>query len=137
MAKTKIRISPYKDERVQLFLEIEGISKEKLIEVDNSYIFEVKNVSKSGNELLFTIFFNKRFFTKKLVKEGNPRITMVPANKFLTIQITTDFHETEIRKSGSHFIIEKEVAGDMPLTIKFNVTEEYYLKKIAEKKENE
>ncbi|MEC1721776.1 hypothetical protein [Schinkia azotoformans] len=137
MAKTKIRISPHKGDRVQLFLEIEGISKEKLIEVDNSYLLEVKNASKSGNELLFTIFFNKRFFTKKLVKEGNPRITMVPANKLLTIQITTDFHESEIGKSGSRLLIEKEVAGEMPLTIKFNVTEKYYQKKIAEKKEYE
>lgn len=136
MAKTKIRISPYKEERVQLFLEIEGISKDNLIEVDNSYLFEVKNVSKSGNELLFTIFFNKRFFTKKMVKEGNPRLTMLPSNKLLTIQITTDCHESEVRKSDSHYIIEKEVAGEVPLTIKFNVTEEYYQKKIIEKKES-
>lgn len=136
LAKTKIRISPYKDDRVQLFLEIEGISKDNLIEVDNSYLFEVKNVSKSGNELLFTIFFNKRFFTKKMVKEGNPRLTMLPSNKLLTIQITTDCHESEVRKSDSHYIIEKEVAGEVPLTIKFNVTEEYYHKKISEKKES-
>lgn len=136
MAKTKIRISPYKEDRVQLFLEIEGISKDDLIEVDNSYLFEVKNISKSGNELLFTIFFNKRLFTKKMVKEGNPRITMLPTNKLLTLQITTDFNESEIRKSDSHFNIEKEVAGEIPLTIKFNVTEQYYQKKIVEKKEN-
>ena len=135
MAKTKIRISPYKEERLQLFLEIEGISKDNLIEVDNSYLYEVKNVSKSGNELLFTIFFNKRFFTKKMIKEGNPRVTMLPANKMLTIQITTDCNESEVRKSGSHYIIEKEVAGEVPLTIKFSVTEEYYQKKIADKKE--
>lgn len=136
MAKTKIRISPYKEDRVQLFLEIEGISKDDLIEVDNSYLFEVKNISKSGNELLFTIFFNKRLFTKKMVKEGNPRITMLPTNKLLTLQITTDFNESEIRKSDSRFNIEKEVAGEIPLTIKFNVTEQYYQKKIVEKKEN-
>jgi len=136
LAKTKIRISPYKDDRVQLFLEIEGISKDNLIEVDNSYLFEVKNVSKSGNELLFTIFFNKRFFTKKMVKEGNPRLTMLPSNKLLTIQITTDCSESEVRKSDSHYIIEKEVAGEVPLTIKFNVTEEYYQKKISEKKDS-
>lgn len=136
MAKTKIRISPYKEDRVQLFLEIEGISNDDLIEVDNSYLFEVKNISKSGNELLFTIFFNKRLFTKKMVKEGNPRITMLPTNKLLTLQITTDFNESEIRKSDSRFNIEKEVAGEIPLTIKFNVTEQYYQKKIVEKKEN-
>ncbi len=136
LAKTKIRISPYKDDRVQLFLEIEGISKDNLIEVDNSYLFEVKNVSKSGNELLFTIFFNKRFFTKKIIKEGNPRITMLPSNKLLTIQIMTDCNESEVRKSDSHYIIEKEVAGEVPLTIKFNVTEEYYQKKISEKKDS-
>jgi hypothetical protein len=135
LPKTKIRISPNKDERVQLFLEIEGISKDNLIEVDNSYLFEVKNVSKSGNELLFTIFFNKRYFTKKMIKEGNPSITMLPVNKLLTMQITTHFSESEIRKSESHFIFEKEVAGEMSLTIKFNVTEQYYQKKIVEKKE--
>lgn len=134
MTKTKIRISPMQENSVQLLLEIEGISKSDVIEVDNSYLFEVKKVSKSGNELLFTIFFHKRFFTKKVAKEGNPKIAMFSANKLLTIQITSIFNESEIRQNGTYYCFEKELAGDITFTIKFNVNEEYFRRKVLENK---
>ncbi|WP_458413386.1 hypothetical protein ACNQFZ_00365 [Schinkia sp. CFF1] len=138
MTKTKIRISPLMDDRVQLQLEIEGISKEDLIEVDNSYLLEVKKAAKSGNELQFTIFFNKRFFTKKVVKAGNPSINMVSTNKLLSIHITSDLSQSEIRHSdGGQYCIETEVAGDISFSVKFNVTEEYFRKKILEKDKKE
>lgn len=137
MTKTKIRISPLVDDRVQLNLEIEGISKEDLIEVDNSYLFEVKKTSKSGNELQFTIFFNKRFFNKKVAKAGNPSLNMASTNKLLSITIMSDFNQSDIINSGPHYCIETEVAGEISFSIKFKVTEEYFRKKILEQDINE
>ncbi|WP_102348472.1 hypothetical protein [Bacillus sp. Marseille-P3661] len=137
MAKTKIRISPSKEDKVELTLDIEGLSKENLVEVADAYFFEDKKVSKSGNELYYTIFFNKRFFNKKVIKNGNPSITMYSSNKLLTINIKAEFSVTDIRQNESNYIFEKEVAGDVSFTVKFTVSENYYREKITEKRENQ
>lgn len=135
MAKTKIRIIPLKDYRVQLVLEVNDITKEDVKEVADSYLFELKKTSKSGNSLSFSIVFENKYFYRNAAKGGNPSIILTSANKKLSLKITNIFKESEIRRLGSLYAMEVQAIGENPFTIKFEVGYSYFREKILVKRE--
>lgn len=135
MSKTKIRISPVKDYKVQFVLEVSEISKSELTEVVDSYLFEFKKISKSGNQLSFSMFFDKKYFNRSIVKEGNPYILVFSSNQLLTIKITSIIAESEIKDKGMRYSLEKESTGDITFSSKFDATYSYFQKNILLKRE--
>lgn len=131
MSSTKINISPVENTYIRLILAIENMDKEKLVDLGDSYLLKVNKKNKSGNELHFSILFNKKLINK-VARSTNPTVNITKNKNLISLEITIMLDLTEPIKEENFFWIKKEFASTPAFEISYKMNEEYFDKKILQ-----
>jgi hypothetical protein len=131
MSSTKINISPVENTYIRLILAIENMDKEKLVDLGDSYLLKVNKKNKSGNELHFSMLFNKKLINK-VARSTNPTVNITKNKNLISLEITIMLDLTEPIKEENFFWIKKEYASTPAFEISYKMNEEYFDKKILQ-----
>jgi len=131
MSATKINVTPVENKYIRLILSIENMDKEKIEDLGDSFLVQINKKSKSGNELYFSIFFNKKLMNKP-VKSSNPSVSITKNKNFISLEATLMLELTEIQKAGEFYLINKEYATTPAFEISYKMNQTYYDKKIGQ-----
>ncbi|MFP3721861.1 hypothetical protein SFC57_05190 [Niallia circulans] len=131
MSSTKINISPVENTYIRLILAIENMDKEKLVDLGDSYLLKVNKKNKSGNELHFSMLFNKKLINKG-ARSTNPTVNITKNKNLISLEITIMLDLTEPIKEENFFWIKKEFASTPAFEISYKMNEEYFDKKILQ-----
>ena len=131
MSSTKINISPVENTYIRLILAIENMDKEKLVDLGDSYLLKVNKKNKSGNELHFSMLFNKKLINK-VARSTNPTVNITKNKNLISLEITIMLDLTEPIKEENFFWIKKEFASTPAFEISYKMNEEYFDKKILQ-----
>ncbi|AYV66596.1 MULTISPECIES: hypothetical protein [Niallia] len=131
MSSTKINISPVENTYIRLILAIENMDKEKLVDLGDSYLLKVNKKNKSGNELHFSMLFNKKLINK-VARSTNPTVNITKNKHLISLEITIMLDLTEPIKEENFFWIKKEFASTPAFEISYKMNEEYFDKKILQ-----
>lgn len=108
MSSTKINISPVENTYIRLILAIENMDKEKLVDLGDSYLLKVNKKNKSGNELHFSMLFNKKLINK-VARSTNPTVNITKNKHLISLEITIMLDLTEPIKEENFFWIKKNL----------------------------
>jgi len=131
MSTTKINISPVEGTYIRLILAIENMDKEKLVDLGDSYLLKLNKKNKSGNELYFSMLFNKKLINK-VGRSTNPTVTITKNKNLISLEITIMLDLTEPIKEENYYFIKREFATTPAFEISYKMNEEYYDKKILQ-----
>ncbi|WP_445506190.1 hypothetical protein [Niallia sp. 03190] len=131
MSATKITISPVENMYIKLVLSIQDMDKDKLEDLGDSFLLKMNKKSKSGNELNFSIFFNKKLINKP-VRTSNPTISITKNKHLVSLEVTIMLELNEVSKEESFYWIKKEYATTPPFEISYKMNPSYYDKKIGQ-----
>ncbi|PKG23776.1 hypothetical protein [Niallia nealsonii] len=136
MSTTKINITPVENKYIRLILSLENMDKEKLEDLGDSFLVKINKKSKSGNELYFSIFFNKKLMNKP-VKSSNPSVSITKNKNLIALEVTMMLELTEIQKAGEFYLVNKEYATTPAFEFSYKMNQAYYDKKIGQYLESE
>jgi len=139
MSSTKINISPVEDTYIKLILSLEDMDREKLVDLGDSYLLKLNKKNKSGNELYFSILFNKKLMNK-VARTTNPIVNITRNKNLISLEVIIMLELSEAIQKENYYWIEKEFATSPSFEISYKMNEEYYHKKITQQlalKENE
>ncbi|MED5099678.1 hypothetical protein P9858_06035 [Niallia circulans] len=107
------------------------MDKEKLVDLGDSYLLKVNKKNKSGNELHFSMLFNKKLINK-VARSTNPTVNITKNKNLISLEITIMLDLTEPIKEENFFWIKKEFASTPAFEISYKMNEEYFDKKILQ-----
>ncbi|WP_445490937.1 hypothetical protein [Niallia sp. 03133] len=131
MSTTKINISPVENKYIKLILSIQEMDKNKLEDLGDSFLLKINKKSKSGNELNFSIFFNKKLLNKP-VRTSNPIVSLTKNKNLVTMEISLMLELNELKQEEDFYWIKKEYATTPPFELSYKMNAAYYEKKIGQ-----
>jgi len=131
MSSTKINIAPVENTYIRLILAIENMDKEKLVDLGDSYLLKLNKKNKSGNELHFSMLFNKKLMNK-VARSTNPTVNITKNKNLISLEITIMLDLTEPTKEDNYYWIKKEFATTPAFEISYKMNEEYFDKKVLQ-----
>ena len=131
MSSTKINISLVEDTYIKLILSLEDMDREKLVDLGDSYLLKLNKKNKSGNELYFSILFNKKLMNK-VARTTNPIVNITRNKNLISLEITIMLELNEAIQEENGYWIRKEFATSPSFEISYKMNEEYYHKKITQ-----
>ncbi|MED3794731.1 hypothetical protein P4571_20065 [Niallia alba] len=131
MSATKINIAPVENTYIRLILAIENMDKEKLVDLGDSYLLKLNKKNKSGNELHFSMLFNKKLMNK-VARSTNPTVNITKNKNLISLEITIMLDLTEPTKEDNYYWIKKEFATTPAFEISYKMNEEYFDKKVLQ-----
>ncbi|MFT8322831.1 MAG: hypothetical protein ABF649_18325 [Bacillus sp. (in: firmicutes)] len=131
MSATKINISPVENKYIKLILTIQDMDKEKLEDLGDSFLLKINKKSKSGNELNFSIFFNKKIMNKP-ARTSNPIVNITKNKNLVSFEVIMMLELNELKTEEDFYWIRKEYATTPPFELSYKMNEAYYEKKIGQ-----
>ncbi|KAB7673178.1 hypothetical protein [Bacillus sp. B1-b2] len=131
MSSTKINISPVEDTYIKLILTMEEMDREKLVDLGDSYLLKLNKKNKSGNELYFSMLFNKKLMNK-VARSTNPTVNITRNKNLISLEIVIMMGLDEAVHDENFYFIKKEFATSPSFEISYKMNEDYYHKKISQ-----
>lgn len=135
MSSTKINISPVEDTYIKLILSMEEMDREKLVDLGDSYLLKLNKKNKSGNELYFSMLFNKKLMNK-VARSTNPTVNITRNKNLISLEIVIMMELDEAIHEDNFYYIKKEFATSPSFELSYKMNEEYYHKKITQQMTN-